>query len=329
MSTVPADAEERSPVPLSDCRWQTRWLVIALIALFILRVGSLFSRSLLSLLPWWLGSMLAALSIQLFLLVYPLQTRSPRGPLRIPSRKQLIVEFGVALCVVIGVFVALALIGFVVERVAPGKSLTPEALQQLAQSQQPWAMAMMAVFAIFVAPICEEIFFRGFLQNAFSARMPTALATLLQVTIFGAAHSFGLVHSIGAALIGLVLTAVYRWRKTLVTPMLVHSGANVIAFATLVAAAIAYANGPMLGVGGGPEDTRCVVRQIVPNSAAEKAGFQVGDIILRFNGVEVRDTQQLAELVRSYQVGDSIPIAIDRAGVELDLQAVLQRRNGS
>lgn len=326
MSAVLAEADAGPPVRLSDCHWQTRWLVIALVFLCALRASDVAGRLLLQWLPWWLAAVLLGVLVQLFFLVYPLWTRSPRRPLNFPSFRRLIREFGIAFCVLLGIYVALVIIGLVAESFEVEDALTPDSLQQLAQSQQPWRIGFFALLATLVAPICEEVFFRGFLQNAFSARMPVAIATLLQVTIFGAIHSYGLVHSNGAALMGLVLTAVYRWRRTLVTPILVHCGVNMIAFATIAAIAIAYANSPMLGISGSHDETQLVIREIAPNSAAEKAGLRAGDVVVRFNGDDVRSTPQLAELVRQQKVGEKLPIAIVRDGVELQVDVVLQRR---
>jgi membrane protease YdiL (CAAX protease family) len=283
----------------------------------------------LELIPWWLSLILLALTPQLFFLVYPMLTRSPRGRLAIPPLKRLLVELGIAAALVIGIVAAMGAISYALDRVSPGTSLTPDALRQLAESQRPWAIMAMMTFAFTVAPIAEEVFFRGFLQNAFSARMPVVVATLLQASIFGAIHFFGVAHSVSAAVMGVILAVVYRWRGTLVTPIFVHAGTNFFGALVIAAMAIAYANSPMLGVGGGPDDTECVVRMIVPNSAAEKAGLQVGDVIVRFNGQEIGEVRQLAEWVRSCNVGDTIPVSINRAGVMMELDVVLQRRDGS
>jgi S1-C subfamily serine protease len=90
----------------------------------------------------------------------------------------------------------------------------------------------------------------------------------------------------------------------------------------------AYANSPVLGVGGDPKDAACVIRQIVPDSAAEKAGLQVGDIVIAFNGQAIRDFPHLAKTVRLYQIGDTIPVSINRAGSSMEVNVVLQRRGG-
>ena len=313
----------------SDSRWKTRWVVLAIAFLLVMRLSPLFDRPWLELIPWWLSLVLLGLTPQLLFLFYPLLTRSPRGRLPILPFKRLLAELGIAAVVVIGITVAMGVASYVLERLSPGTSLTPEPLRELALSQRPWITVAMLTFAVAFAPISEEVFFRGFLQNAFSARMPVVVATLLQASIFGAIHLFGAAHSVAAAVMGVILAVVYRWRRTLVTPIFVHAGTNFVGALIIAGMAIAYANGPQLGVGGGPEDKECVVRMILPNSAAEKAGLQAGDVIERFNGEKVDSVKQLAELVHRYQVGDTVPLSIRRGGSLIQFDVVLQRRSES
>ena len=68
---------------------------------------------------------------------------------------------------------------------------------------------------------------------------------------------------------------------------------------------------------------------IVPNSAAAKAGLLAGDVIEKFNGEKVDSVRQLAEVVRRYQAGDTVPISIRRGGSIIELEVVLQRRGAS
>jgi hypothetical protein len=44
----------------------------------------------------------------------------------------------------------------------------------------------------------------------------------------------------------------------------------------------------LMGVAGDPEDRECVIRFIAPNSPAEGAGLQVGDVIKTFNTERIR-----------------------------------------
>jgi S1-C subfamily serine protease len=89
---------------------------------------------------------------------------------------------------------------------------------------------------------------------------------------------------------------------------------------------VARDNSPVMGVRGDPNDTECVIRLIKPNSAAEDAGLQVGDIITSFNGEPVRDYPHLLQTVPLYRPGDAIPVTIKRSGSVLEVTVVLRRR---
>ena len=60
------------------------------------------------------------------------------------------------------------------------------------------------------------------------------LAAVLQSALFALAHNFGAMHAAFAFGLGLSLTAVYAWRKTLVAPIFVHAGNNLFAAAMML-----------------------------------------------------------------------------------------------
>jgi membrane protease YdiL (CAAX protease family) len=70
--------------------------------------------------------------------------------------------------------------------------------------------------AVFIAPICEEVFFRSFVFNGLRNAMPLSIAIVLSALIFGVAHgdfgSFAVLVIIGLAL------ALVRWRTRSIWP---------------------------------------------------------------------------------------------------------------
>jgi membrane protease YdiL (CAAX protease family) len=73
----------------------------------------------------------------------------------------------------------------------PNSPLTgPTNLDQLTQEvhQMPLVVGATLLAAVLVAPICEEIFFRGFLLMGLRNSMPTWLAILLTSLVFAVAH---------------------------------------------------------------------------------------------------------------------------------------------
>lgn len=85
----------------------------------------------------------------------------------------------------------------------------------------PISMYSLLFLAVFVAPFCEEVLFRGFLFAGFQRAMPLALAVVLSAFIFAAAHgdiaSFPVLFCIG------VLLALLRWHTRSLWPgILLH-----------------------------------------------------------------------------------------------------------
>lgn len=72
------------------------------------------------------------------------------------------------------------------------------------------------------------------------------------------------------------------------------------------------------------------VRQVTKGSAAEKAGIQVGDIVISFDGREVKSMEELSTRMQYYKAGDAVEVVIKRASdgtyVEQTLEVTLGKR---
>jgi serine protease Do len=66
-----------------------------------------------------------------------------------------------------------------------------------------------------------------------------------------------------------------------------------------------------------------LVAQVLPDSPAEKAGFQPGDVILRYAGTQVDDSGNLPKLVGATPVGQSAKVDVLRAGQPRELTVVI------
>lgn len=87
--------------------------------------------------------------------------------------------------------------------------------------------------AVFIAPFCEEIFFRGFLFAGLLRGMPVLAATLLSALLFAIAHG-DLGSFLPLFVIGLAL-AVVRWRTGAIWPgMALHACNNALAALSLL-----------------------------------------------------------------------------------------------
>ncbi|MFH0777418.1 MAG: PDZ domain-containing protein [Candidatus Eisenbacteria bacterium] len=77
------------------------------------------------------------------------------------------------------------------------------------------------------------------------------------------------------------------------------------------------------GVEGG-----VLVLNVTEGSAAERAGIKAGDIITGVGKTRVSDPSGLRELVRKYDAGDEVEIAVVRKGKALSLRATLEKGPG-
>ncbi|MBX3048833.1 MAG: site-2 protease family protein [Anaerolineales bacterium] len=72
---------------------------------------------------------------------------------------------------------------------------------------------------------------------------------------------------------------------------------------------------------GAPDLSRVEVMSISPDSPAQTAGLQVGDVLLRVDGQPVTSSQRLQELIYA-SLGEQIELTIERAGEEHNLYLV-------
>ena len=68
------------------------------------------------------------------------------------------------------------------------------------------------------------------------------------------------------------------------------------------------------------------VEDVTEGSCAAKAGIQVGDIIIRFNGEDVENNSALLAALKRVQAGDTVNLTLFRAGAELEVTVTLDER---
>jgi membrane protease YdiL (CAAX protease family) len=92
----------------------------------------------------------------------------------------------------------------------------------LARSKQaPITTYATLLAAVFIAPFCEEVFFRGFVFPGLRHKMPVSLAIVTSALIFAFAHAD--VGSFAVLLVIGVMLAFVRWRTGSIWPgMLLH-----------------------------------------------------------------------------------------------------------
>jgi serine protease Do len=78
-----------------------------------------------------------------------------------------------------------------------------------------------------------------------------------------------------------------------------------------------------LGISLAAVDTPARVEDVIPGSAAERAGLEAGDVIVEVNDTSIEGRQHLVETIRSYQPGDKVKLVIRRDGERQTVNATL------
>lgn len=87
----------------------------------------------------------------------------------------------------------------------------------------------------------------------------------------------------------------------------------------------AMRTGPVLGVRGAdaPNQGGALIEGVFPKYPAAKAGLKAGDIVVRFDGKEVKSLDALVKLVDAKKPNDKVDIEILRDGKKMTVQATL------
>jgi S1-C subfamily serine protease len=73
-------------------------------------------------------------------------------------------------------------------------------------------------------------------------------------------------------------------------------------------------------------DSGAFVLEVTPDSAAEQAGLERGDVIIEADGVEIRDSDDVAKVIRNHVAGERISVTYERRGVPHTIEVTLGRR---
>jgi membrane protease YdiL (CAAX protease family) len=134
--------------------------------------------------------------------------------------------------------VALLLVAFVVLSVVWSELFNPsreELLKQLGSNEGAALLLLSAGLTCVVAPVCEELLFRGFIFTALRNWRGTLPAALITAVLFGGVHagSAPALDLVPLAGLGFGLCLLYRWTGSLYPSIAAHSLNNSIAFSSL------------------------------------------------------------------------------------------------
>jgi membrane protease YdiL (CAAX protease family) len=310
--------------------WTLPVVAGGLIAILLSRTVALLDRAWLSDLPMWITYTATFAAPLLFLLIYPLITRQQESPntFRLPTARRLAKEAAIAIPLVFACLILSALVHLAITVVFPETPLAPQQIDRISRSTGSPSTYGFLLVAFSIGPLAEEVFFRGFLFNAFRRRMHLWSAITLQSAIFGFAHFYGVAHSIEVAILGLFFTLLYCWRQTIYSPIFVHAGYNAVISLVLFTSMLANANGPVLGVVQDQAAKTCVIADITRGSPAESAGLLAGDTITGVDDHPIENFNNLFDTLQdNYAPGDTVMIAVTRGDESLQVEVTLASRS--
>lgn len=80
----------------------------------------------------------------------------------------------------------------------------------------------------------------------------------------------------------------------------------------------------MFGVTLSEQDGSIFVRRTIPDSVAEKAGFQPGDILLSVNGHQRKGLTEMVDLLGDLPFGEEAVFTIERRGSKQEIRVVAE-----
>lgn len=81
---------------------------------------------------------------------------------------------------------------------------------------------------------------------------------------------------------------------------------------------------PMFGLGMGEKQGVVFAHNIFPKGLAEKAGLQVGDVIVAINGKKPKRMQDAVEMLGHASIGDEVVFNVQRADQTVELRVVAE-----
>lgn len=67
-------------------------------------------------------------------------------------------------------------------------------------------------------------------------------------------------------------------------------------------------------------------KAVIPGSPADKAGIKANDVIIRINGEELHEKDDLSESIQNYKVGETVTLKVLRDGKAFEAKTVLEER---
>ena len=118
--------------------------------------------------------------------------------------------------------------------VDPAKSAHP-IIPLISETQDPWVILTLTVLAVIIAPVIEEIMFRGALYSWLRQYLSAVPAMLLSGLAFASLHPQGAIGILPLTCIGFLLAFLREWRGNLTSCIFAHACVNGLTLALVFA----------------------------------------------------------------------------------------------
>jgi membrane protease YdiL (CAAX protease family) len=179
------------------------------------------------------ASQLAGLVVAvLFLRVRGISLRPLVGAVR-PLGRHLRLGIGLGLLAIVA---STAIVSLLVA--LSGSEATPEQVLTGGLMETPLQLTLAVIAAVVLAPIAEELLFRGLLHRGLRRRLPIVPATALSSVLFAVVHIDVALSQplalVGLTLVGVVLAVAYERSGSLVVPIVIHAVHNAVTIAAVI-----------------------------------------------------------------------------------------------
>ena len=71
----------------------------------------------------------------------------------------------------------------------------------------------------------------------------------------------------------------------------------------------------------------CYIVQVVEGGAADQAGLQVNDRIVKFDGQDITSSSEVKAILNEHKIGDTVTMVIERDGKQQEVNITLQSQS--
>jgi uncharacterized protein len=136
-----------------------------------------------------------------------------------------------------------------------GSEASPEQVLTGGLLETPLQLTLAVIAAVVLAPVAEELLFRGLLHRGLRRRLRVVPATALSSVLFAVVHVDVALSQplalVGLTLVGVILAVAYERTGSLIVPVVIHAVHNAVTIAAVVVSTRLDLDLVAAGVGAG------------------------------------------------------------------------------